>query len=210
MKLFKGGGDVHIRNPLRGYNTTELISIYPPYARKGPVTLPHGLNNHCSLLVGDKIFLIGQEKYSTSYNRNLNLVLSININNGEIEVMKDTIKGHYRHGCASFSQGNKTFIAVAGGSSYSNADTTEIYDVQENVWKSGNARFSTHNFFLKSEFQFSIQDLLYLSIATVGKCSHHPEAMALSSLGWIAEICMRSLITLKMYFLSWLLNQMEL
>ena len=138
IELFKGGDETWPWDSYKpGLDTTELISIYPPYARKGPITLPYKVRDHCSLLVGEKIFLIGD---FTTFKK----VLSININNGEIEVMEKTSYEHFRSGCASFLQGNKSLIAVAGGyyiENYSNdfgyRSVTEIYDIQENAWKIG-------------------------------------------------------------------------
>ena len=36
--------------------STELITINPPSTRYGP-TLPKGLYGHCSVIIGDKIFV---------------------------------------------------------------------------------------------------------------------------------------------------------
>ena len=104
--------------------TTELITIAPPDARPGPV-LPLFFHGHCSVLVGNTVYLIGGEPGYTK-------VLSISIHDGGMSNKSETNFMHYQDGCASFINGNKSFIAIAG---YTNI--TEILDVENDVWTQG-------------------------------------------------------------------------
>lgn len=103
--------------------TTELITIAPPDARPGPV-LPHFFHGHCSVLVGNTVYLIGGEPGYTK-------VLSISIDDGKMFNKSETNFEHFQSGCATFVNGNKSFI-VSGGSYGGNI--TEIFDVENDIW----------------------------------------------------------------------------
>ena len=122
-----------------GSNTTNLISFSPPNAELGPVTLPEGVYGLCTVLVDDKIYIIGGYWMNSS---NSEKVLSIAIDTGAMEYMANLNFGRIHHGCATFTNVNKTFIVVAGAnraynSYYSVSKTSEIFDVAENKWTEG-------------------------------------------------------------------------
>lgn len=95
------------------------------------MTLPTTIDHHCSVLVGDKVYVLGGNLYSEK-------VFTISIHDGSISNVPDMFIGHSRHSCASFTDGNKTFIAVAGGATYYDyRNITEIFDIQNNVWFRG-------------------------------------------------------------------------
>ena len=120
-------------------NTTELISFSPPYSLKGPVILSDPIAHHCAVLVEDKVYVLGGHKYLSEWEFNLKKAFSISIHDGSISHIPDMNAGHSYHGCAFFKNGNKTFIAVAGGQTcnYMERNVTEIFDIQENVWLQG-------------------------------------------------------------------------
>ena len=122
-----------------GTSTTTLITISPPNAEIGPVTLPESVYGHCTVLVDDIIYLIGGYWMVT---KTSNKGLSIMINNGKMTPIPNLKFGRIHHGCATFTYGNKKFIVVAGANRgysnyYSVSKTSEIFDVQANVWKEG-------------------------------------------------------------------------
>ena len=96
-----------------GTDSTELISFSPPLARKGPITLPYRIREHCTVLIGDYVYLIGG--YSATFKAMIKKVLAINIHNGEMRYMAEMNYVHRSHTCATISRGNKTLIIVAGG-----------------------------------------------------------------------------------------------
>lgn len=120
-------------------NTTELITISPPNSWIGPVTLPYPILNHCTVLVDNLVYVIGGHEYLYGSYIVLKKAFSISIHDGLITNVSDMNVGHAYHGCASFKDGNKTFIAVAGGqaTNYTSRNITEIFDIQENVWSRG-------------------------------------------------------------------------
>lgn len=85
------------------------------------------------------IYLIGGYwKTSASSDK----ALLIAINDGAMEYVSSLKFGRIDHGCATFDRGNKTFVIVAGANRvyhnyYSVSKTSEIYDVNENVWTEG-------------------------------------------------------------------------
>lgn len=127
-------------------NTTELVTVSPPSSMLGPITLPVKLGEHCSVLVGDYVYVIGGKVTS---NKNFSKkVLSINIHDGKMMYLADMKETRFKHGCAPFTNGNKRFIAVAGGFTYKNIDDpsnkneacqykTEFLDIDENIWHRG-------------------------------------------------------------------------
>ena len=91
------------------------------------------MKHHCTVLVGDKVYIIGGHRYSSEWEWNSKKIFSISIfNDGSMSNLSDMNTGRSYHGCASFRNGNKTFIAVAGGrvSDYFTMKySTEIYDI---------------------------------------------------------------------------------
>ena len=128
-----------------GSNTTHLISFSPPKAELGPVTLPEGAYGHCTVLVDDKIYMIGGCWMNSS---NSEKVLSIAIDTGAMEYKANLNFGRIHHGCTTFRNENKSFIVVAGAnraynSYYSVSKTSEIFDVAQNKWTEGIIRQAT-------------------------------------------------------------------
>ena len=122
-----------------GTNETNLITISPFQAIVGPVTLPEGVYGHCTVLVNDKIMLIGGFWMDSGSSVK---VLSITSDNGAMEYMTNLKFGRIHHGCATFTKGNKKFVVVAGANRaydkyYSVSKTSEILDVEENNWSVG-------------------------------------------------------------------------
>lgn len=108
--------------------TSETVTISPPNAQFGPF-LGTPLRGHCAVYINGRIILTG------GWYKRKN-VMSINADNGEISYMSNTTSDHVHHGCASFSNGNKSFVVVAG-----NDRTTEILDIEANIWTYGNTSF---------------------------------------------------------------------
>ena len=92
---------------------------------QGTITLKEPLNGHCSVLVHDKIYIFG---YNTS--------ILINIHNGamDYDYMPKLTQNIEYLSCASFYDGNKTYIAAVGGNA---PIKTLIFDIVENVWSIG-------------------------------------------------------------------------
>ena len=108
--------------------TTELVTTNPPTVREGP-QLPENFDSHCSVLVEDKIFLIGGG--STP-----NKLLMIDVRTSAMTYKSELNHGRYYHACAQITGLNgKKQIVVSGG--YGADNTTEIYDIDNNVWKKG-------------------------------------------------------------------------
>ena len=106
--------------------TTELISFNPPFSVQGPVTLKYPIAWHCSVLVHDKIYIF---TFNTS--------ISITVHNGAMDYDYIPKMPQYidHHSCASFYDGNKTYIAVVG--MWIPPIKTLIFDIEENVWLQG-------------------------------------------------------------------------
>ena len=126
-------------NLILGAKTTNLISISPPNAIIGPVKLPEGVYGHCTVLVDEAIYLIGGYWMNSGTSNN---VLSIEIGNGRMTTKTSSTFDRIHHGCAIFRHGNKTYIIVAGSHKgyaryYPFSKTSEIYDVQNDVWTEG-------------------------------------------------------------------------
>ena len=104
--------------------TTELISFNPPFSVQGPITLKEPLFSHCSVLIQDKVYVFES-----------NTSISISIYNGAIDYdyLPKMTQDIYNPSCASFYDGNKTFIAAVGGY----PSKTNILDVEQNVWLQG-------------------------------------------------------------------------
>ena len=135
FNLFSGG----MTENILGANTTNLITIWPPSAELGPVRLPQGVYGHCTVLIKDKIYIIGGYWMDSSTS---DRVLSIEIDNGAMEYVANLNFGRIHHGCATFMYGNKPFVIVAGAnraynSYYSVSKTSEIFDVTDNIWIEG-------------------------------------------------------------------------
>lgn len=96
-----------------GTDSTELISFSPPLARKGPITLPYRVREHCTVLIGDYVYLIGG--HSATFKDSIKKVLAIDIHNGAMRYMADMSHVRRSHTCSTISRGNKTLIIVAGG-----------------------------------------------------------------------------------------------
>ena len=114
--------------------TTEIISFNPPFSVQGPITLKEPLSGHCSVLVHDKIYIFA---YNTS--------ISIKIHNGAMDynyIPKMPLHP-YSYSCASFYDGNKTYIAAIGGSPMK----TDIFDIERNVWFQGMKANDNHIIF---------------------------------------------------------------
>ena len=122
--------------------TTELISFNPPFSVQGPITLKEPLFSHCSVLVQDKVYVFERQFTNTS--------ISISIHNGAIDYdyMPKMPQNIYNPSCASFYDGNKTYIAVVGGYPLK----TEIFDIQQNVWFQG----------MKMDYQLVLRKEIYL------------------------------------------------
>lgn len=127
-----GGMDYNLRR----LDTTELISFSPPNSSIGPIKLPEPIRYHCSVLIDDKVYVIGGTSKTPDV---LKSVYSISIHDGKIANHSDMINKRAKHGCASFKIGNKTLIAVGFGSF--GWHKTEIMDVQDNVWFQGSKGF---------------------------------------------------------------------
>ena len=115
-----GGSDDDYNN----LRSTELITTNPPSTRYGP-TLPKGLYGHCSVIVGETIFVIGG--YS---NGELKETLMIDIATGNITNGPDMAFARGYHACTTYinKKGENT-ILVAGHSYDDAGSTTEILEV---------------------------------------------------------------------------------
>ena len=85
------------------------------------------------------IYLIGGYWKTSASSNN---ALSIESNSGAMEYISSLKFGRIHHGCATFDRENKTFIIVAGANRvydnyYSVSKTSEIFDVNENIWTEG-------------------------------------------------------------------------
>ena len=108
--------------------TTELVTTNPPTVSKGP-QLPENFYWHCSVLVEDKVFLIGGGSTRTK-------LLMIDVRTSVMTYKSELNHGRYYHACAQITGLNgKKQIVVSGG--YGADNTTEIYDIDNNVWKKG-------------------------------------------------------------------------
>ena len=107
--------------------TTEIIAIDPPSVKEGP-SLPEEFYGHCSVLVGNKVFLIGGTDTEKK-------VLAIDITTSVMTYKRELNVGHtIGHACAVLTgTDGKTKIIVAGG----NGRTTEIYDIENDYWQLG-------------------------------------------------------------------------
>ena len=107
-----------------GLRSTELITMNPPSTRYGP-TLPKGLSGHCSVIVGETIFVIGG--VSSGYS---NETLMIDIGTGNITNGPDMAFARGYHACTTYinKKGENT-ILVAGHSYDDAGSTTEILEV---------------------------------------------------------------------------------
>ena len=119
--------------------------------------MPVILWKHCSVLVGDNVFLVGGHYDPISYNRHkINRdVYSIEIHNGTVTKKAQTYYYYSNPVCGSYNSGNKAFIIVQGlrftqaGGTYpqpggglvpiveSPHEGSEIYDVAANNWTIG-------------------------------------------------------------------------
>lgn len=98
-------------------------------AEKGPITLPQNISDHCTVLVDDKIFIIGGFMNYSGTGK----VLTISIHDGAMAFMTSMNESRMWHGCGSFEFENNTYIAVAGG----NTNTSEIMNIDGNYWFQG-------------------------------------------------------------------------
>ena len=78
--------------------STELITINPPSTRYGP-TLPKGLYSHCSVIIRDKIFVIGGRN---SNGHGFKETLMIDVATREITNGPDMHFARKYHACTSY------------------------------------------------------------------------------------------------------------
>ena len=127
LLLFLGG---YLPNGLLT-KTTELVTTNPATVRAGP-QLPENFYWHCSVLVEDKVFLIGGG--STR-----NKLLMIDVGTSAMTYKSELNHGRHLHACAQITGTNgKNQIVVSGG--YVNqveSKSTEIYDIDNDVWQEG-------------------------------------------------------------------------
>ena len=115
-----GGSDGS--NSLR---STELITINPPSTRYGP-TLPKGVRGHCSVIVGETIFVIG------GYPRLTRKTLMIDSGTGNITNGPDMAFGRLWHACTTYiNEKGENTILVVGSFTNGAQSTTEILKVHE-------------------------------------------------------------------------------
>ena len=124
---------VIIFNVLGGYDdgfndlrSTELITMNPPSTRYGP-TLPKGLFAHCSVILGDTIFVIGGN--SNGYITRETWM--IDIATGEITNGPDMAFARRYHACTTYinEKGEKTILVVGGWNDNDAISTTKILKV---------------------------------------------------------------------------------
>ena len=110
--------------------TTELVTTNPPTVREGP-QLPENFVSHCSVLVEDKVFLIGG--LGTE-----NKLLMIDLRTSAMTYKSELNHGRYYHACAQITGSNgKKLIVVSGGYDGINDKSSEIYHIDNDVWKEG-------------------------------------------------------------------------
>ena len=104
--------------------SSELITINPPSTRYGPI-LPKGLTGHCSVIVGETVFVIGGLS-----NGILKETLKIDIGTGEITNGPDMHFARYYHACTTYinEKGENIILVVGSWTNYASS-TTEILKV---------------------------------------------------------------------------------
>ena len=108
--------------------TTEQITVDPPAVRGGPL-LPEYFLRHCSVLVDDKVFLIGGGVDTE------NKLLMIDVGTSAMTYKSELIHECYDHACAQITGSNgKKQIVVSGGFGLK---STEIYDIDMDKWQEG-------------------------------------------------------------------------
>ena len=126
LLLFLGGF-----SPDGSTKTTELVTTNPATVRAGPL-LPENFFYTCSVLVEDKVFLIGG--IGTE-----NKLLMIDVRTSAMTYKSELNHGCHLHACAQITGTNgKNQIVVSGG--YVNqveSKSTEIYDIDNDVWQEG-------------------------------------------------------------------------
>ena len=109
--------------------STELITINPPSTRYGP-TLPKGLYSHCSVIIRDKIFVIGGRN---SNGHGFKETLMIDVATREITNGPDMHFARKYHACTSYmNEKGENGILVVGGHNWDDDNaisTTEILKV---------------------------------------------------------------------------------
>ena len=114
---------------------TEIVTIDPPTLREGPL-LPNYFVECCSVLVDDKVFLMGG---SLTGNNDL---LMIDVRTSEMVYKSELNQGHFAPACAQLTGSNgKKHIVVSGGYPSNVAQSTEIYDVDLDIWQKGKKSF---------------------------------------------------------------------
>ena len=94
----------------------------PPSTRYGP-TLPKGRSSHCSVIVGETIFVIGGGGYTKE-------TLIIDVETGKITNGPDMSFARYYHACATYINEKGENIILVVGHEYGDASsTTEILKV---------------------------------------------------------------------------------
>ena len=110
--------------------TTELVTTNPPTVSKGP-QLPENFYWHCSVLVEDKVFLIGGVDTQ-------NKLLMIDVRTSVMTYKSELNHGRYDHACAQITGTNgKNQIVVSGGVDGINDKSTEIYNIDADSWEQG-------------------------------------------------------------------------
>ena len=123
--LFLGGN-----LPDGSTKTTELVTTNPATVREGP-DLPENFYDHCSVLVEDKVFLIGG-----LYTQNK--LLMIDVRTSAMTYKSELNHGRHFHACAQITGSNgKKQIVVSGGYGADKLNSTEIYDLDDDVWQEG-------------------------------------------------------------------------
>ena len=110
--------------------TTEIVSFDTSSVKEGPM-LPDLFYNHCSVSVGDTVYLIGG--YETREK-----VLAISLADGSMNYMAPMQTYRGDHTCATMEgPDGDTLIVVAGGNDGTFTKVTEIYSIATNSWKLG-------------------------------------------------------------------------
>ena len=102
--------------------------------KDGPV-LPDYFRRHCSVLVEDKIFLIGGVDTQ-------NTLLTIDVRTSAMTYKNELNHGRFDHACVQIIGSNgKKQIVVSGGRDGTKHGTTEIYEIEKDIWHQGKIAF---------------------------------------------------------------------
>ena len=122
------GGVLPIGYPTK---TTELVTTNPVTVSEGPL-LPENFYGHCSVLVKDNLFLIGGDGTQ-------NKLLMIDVRTSVMTYKSELNHARFDHACAQITRPNgKKQIVVSGGYDGIDKKSTEIYDIDDDVWQEGN------------------------------------------------------------------------